>query len=126
MAPLWLTIAMGPMQSGSSRKPEAKVVISRVGRCAMPWQFGPTMRSPVRWASAVRRACASRPAPPTSANPLLKTMAARTPWTAAASRAGSTASAGTTTTARSTGAGTSEMDAKAGSPCTVVRDGFTG
>ncbi len=126
IAPLWLTIAMGPIARSASRKGEAKVATSREGRWATPWQLGPMMRSPLRAARAPSRACAARPASPTSAKPLLKTMAACTPLAAAASSASSTRSAGTTTTARSTGSGIAASEGKAGRPCTVARAGFTG
>jgi hypothetical protein len=126
MAPLWLTIAMGPVARPGSRNGEAKVATRREGRWAKPWQLGPMMRSPVRSASSRRRACATRPASPTSAKPLLNTMAARTPLAAASSSDSSTRSAGTTTMARSTSSGIAPIEGKAGRPCTVARAGLTG
>ncbi len=126
MAPLWLTMAIGPVARPGSRNGEANVATRREGRWAKPWQFGPMMRRPVRSASARRRACAARPASSTSANPLLNTIAARMPLAAAPSSDSSTRSAGTTTMARSTSSGIAATEGKAGSPCTVAREGFTG
>jgi hypothetical protein len=114
------------MASPVSRKGDAKVATRREGRWAKPWQLGPMMRSPVRSARARSWAWAERPASPTSAKPLLNTMAARMPLAAAASSDSSTRSAGTTTIARSTSPGIAATEGKAGSPCTVAREGFTG
>ena len=126
MAPLWLTIAMGPVARLGSRNGEAKVATRREGKWAKPWQFGPMTRRPVRSARARSRVWATRPVSETSAKPLLNTMAARTPLAAAASSDSSTRSAGTTTMARSTSSGIAAREGNAGRPCTVVRDGFTG
>ena len=91
-----------------------------------PMQLGPTIRIPYPRAFSTRAFCRVRPSPPVSAKPAVITTSALTPAAAQSSTADRTASGGTAMTARSTSAGSSRAEQKAGRPAISAAEGFTG
>ena len=92
-------------------------------RAMTPCEFGPTSRTLCARQSASR----SRPAAvwPPPVSPDDTTTAAPTPAAQASAITSGTWSAGTTTTTRSTGSGTAETEAYAGTPSTASASGCT-
>ena len=84
-----------------------------------PRQFGPTMRSAERRATAPIACCKRAPSSPISEKPADSTTAARTPRSAQASTASSTPSGGTAITASSGASGSSARLAYAGIAWTI-------
>ena len=91
-----------------------------------PRQFGPSRRMPWLLATAVMRSCSAAPASFISAKPAENMMTARHPFLPSSSTEAMAWLAGTATMPTSGAAGSADMVAKAGSPCTVGRFGFTG
>src|SRR5215467_13831348 len=121
-APLWLKNATSPLRAIAP----AKVALSPVAGHIIPRQLGPTIR--IRAERAICSTSCSRRAPsaPASLNPAEMTMAPPTPACAHSRMTPGTVAAGVTTTARSTGSGTSPIEAQALIPRTFRRFALTG
>ena len=102
------------------------VALRRAAEAATPRQLGPISRPPCDRTSASRASWRCAPSAPVSANPAEITHSARTPRRSAASAASITRSAGTAMTARSSGSGTSAIEAYARTPETGSACGLTG
>src|SRR6185369_15472704 len=92
---------------------------------AMPMQFGPINLMPAPRQTLMSSACRALPSSPTSEKPAEITTSALTPFRAQPDATSTTLSAGTTITARSTGSGTSWIEAYAVMFSIEVAVGFT-
>ena len=125
--PLWETTLRLPARISGISSTALTLRVRPAAKFITPMLLGPTRRTPASRATASNAAWRAAPSSvPRSAKPSLYTVATGTPARPHSSMAAGTLSAGTMTRAWSTGPGASATLAKAGSPCTRSRPGFTG